>query len=398
MTKKFLWFILIALLFSTLIYFLTRRRDETNPYQISIKTWAGFKETFISVAGRVARFKEADTVSEGQAYAMLRAVWLGDKKTFDSCYEWSERHLSRSGRYGDDLLAWHWKHGAVTDWMPASDADIDYALALIFADLRWKGLAPETLEDYGMKAWKGLSDILKLETYRADDGRLFLSPWILSESEKKARRLPVNPSYYSPAAFRIFADFTGDRRWLELVDTGYDVLESLVKEFDGKRGVGLIPDWAGVDRAGRFFPLEGKNPGYGWEAVRVPWRVAMDAVWFDSARAKDFFRSEFSNFFEREWRRQGAIFSEYQYDGVCVKPYENALFYSACRISLSMRGSSITAAVNKKSKAFIHRDGEVWFFRDRNDYYVNSLAWIADGVQGNVVRNLSEKMTRMRQT
>ena len=102
----------------------TVKRKDITPKVIVENTWSGYKHFFLDADGRVKRPKEGDTVSEGQAYAMLRAVWMDDKKTFDGCYRWTEENLSRKNKTGDNLLAWHWKDGKVSDWMPASDADV----------------------------------------------------------------------------------------------------------------------------------------------------------------------------------------------------------------------------------------------------------------------------------
>src|SRR5436190_19861991 len=53
------------------------------------KGWAGFKMNFILANGRVVRPENNnDTVSEGQAYAMLLAVHLNDQATFNKCFLW----------------------------------------------------------------------------------------------------------------------------------------------------------------------------------------------------------------------------------------------------------------------------------------------------------------------
>ena len=85
--------------------------------------WEGYQRQFIDIDGRVIRpFNHDDTVSEGQAYAMLMAVALDDQKTFDRVFNWSRQHLSRTEQFGDHLLAWHWEVGlGVTDWNSAAE-------------------------------------------------------------------------------------------------------------------------------------------------------------------------------------------------------------------------------------------------------------------------------------
>src|SRR5574340_1038680 len=68
--------------------------------------WKSYKKNFILPEGRVQRPEHGfDTVSEGQAYAMLFSVFINDKNTFDLIFGWTEGHLSRSNKHGDHLLA-----------------------------------------------------------------------------------------------------------------------------------------------------------------------------------------------------------------------------------------------------------------------------------------------------
>ncbi len=360
--------------------------DKRDALEVVEKTWSGYKRAFVSPEGRVRRLPEDDTVSEGQAYAMLRAAWLKDKATFDLCYRWTEKHLSRRGKEGDSLLAWHWQAGKVLDPMPAADADLDYALSLFFAEALWPDAAPPGLTPYGRRAALHAGDILRKLTYTADHGRLFLSPWILPRETRPP--FPVNPSYYSPAHFRIFYRVTGDRRWLGLADTTYRLLERLARGPES-RGSGLVPDWCAVDREGRLTPLEGRSALFGWDALRVPLRVGWDLAWFDAPQADAFFRSGLADFVEREWASQGALPSEYRRDGTRPKGREDPAFYAAYYYALGAVHSGASPAILRKNRSFLNKDGDDWDYgRDR--YYTNSLAWLADGLASGVVRDLTE--------
>lgn len=363
-----------------------------NSMVILKNTWNGYKHYFIESSGRVSRNKEEDTVSEAQAYAMLRSVWMNDKETFDRCYGWTEHNLSRKNKTGDNLLVWRWKDNEVVDWLPASDADIDYALSLIFADSIWNGKAPANVEDYGKKARVVLNDILRLETYPTSSGRLYLSAWIL-DNRIQLSRLPINPSYYSPAHFRIFYEYAKDARWLKLVDTSYYILSILSKEFNGEKGVGLIPDWCSVDMDDKFYPLDGKNSGFGWDAVRVPFRVALDFFLFDSDEAKGFFNSGFAKFIEQEWLQNKKVFCEYNYNGEPISKYENPLFYAAYYCALRINGSKLSQYFLKKTRDHIKKDGQNWIYQDRKEYYVNSLAWFAEGFNAGIIRLLKKEIS-----
>src|SRR5579875_560781 len=69
---------------------------------------AAFLATYVTTDGRVVRPDQGgDTVSEGQAYALLIAEASGDAARFATVWNWTRTHLLRP----DGLLAWHWEHG-----------------------------------------------------------------------------------------------------------------------------------------------------------------------------------------------------------------------------------------------------------------------------------------------
>lgn len=397
--NKPLLMILIVIAFlvaaSIFVYFYRNKTGSKNPAGSGVdisgatvldRTWAGYKHYFIEEGGRVVRRDQNDTVSEGQAYAMLRAVWQGDKEVFDRCYAWTENNLSRKNVKGDNLLAWHWKDGQVEDWMPASDADIDYAIALIFASNIWTGQSPQGLETYAAKARDVLRDILSKET-RVLGERRYLLPWII-EGEKD--RLPANPSYYSPAHFKVFYAFTEKAEWLELAETTYFVLDSLGESFAGEKGVGLIPDWCSVDKEGLFYPLEGKSYKFGWESVRVPIRIGLDRVWFDSKKAERVL-NRFTTFVEKELAENGMVFCEYSYTGICDNKYENPLFYAAYYFALRSVESRYAPGVLEKTRDYLVKEGDNWVYDNNDAYFTNSLAWMAEGLKAGELKNIEKE-------
>src|SRR5436190_12716757 len=93
-----------------------------------------FLDDYVERDGRVVRRDEGgDVVSEGQAYAMLIAVAIGDEKRFRAVWSWTKNNLRRP----DGLLSWRWFDGKVTDVNTAADADLDAARALALAGRRF---------------------------------------------------------------------------------------------------------------------------------------------------------------------------------------------------------------------------------------------------------------------
>jgi endoglucanase len=389
--KRAPWIILSCVALLAVVVFLTRLSGppgiDDSAKTNTQRSWRGYKLCFIDSSGRIRRPKnDGDTVSEGQAYAMLRSVWLDDKEAFDRCYVWTEKNLSRKNTAGDHLLAWRWENGGVSDAMPASDADVDYALSLLFAEARWgAGSGPEGVEGYGAKAKAVLKDILRLETYRLADGGLYLSPWILPSGRDGP--YPVNPSYYSPAHFRIFHRYTNDKRWLELLDTTYRLLDALQSRFEGQTGVGLVPDWCAVDRDGRLSSLEGKSSHWGYEAMRVPFRVGLDALWFNSRRARKCL-GRLDAFVAGRLASEDIVYCEYNYSGQALKRYESPASYACFYFASDQARRPLLLAKSRAWLAPVGDGGDGLIYDSANEYYVNSLAWLAEAESCGLIRNL----------
>lgn len=338
-------------------------REVDPAVDLIVNAWSGYGKRFILPDGRVQRPRNGgDTVSEGQAYALLIASLLDDRKTFDRVLDWTEAHLSRKGRTGDHLLAWHWEPGkGVTDWNSASDADLDYALALIIASTRWRD------ERYARKARLVMSDLLDLET-EVINGRRYLLPG----SWRKGRdAYIINPSYLSPAHFRIFFACTGDPRWNHLIEGSYNLIETASKRFDGATGVGLVPDWLLLTVDGALTRAKGFSDRFGWDAIRTPWRLGMDALWFEEDLAKRYLES-MRDFYTQEWERRGdRFFAEYTYEGKPAGQYEHVAAYAMSLSALARSNSPVLTGVLDKLRSAFNKDAHL--FGDSDDYYANSL-------------------------
>lgn len=352
------------------------------------RTWEGYKRAFVTPDGRVVRPESADdTVSEGQAYTMLRAVWMNDRETFDRCFRWTEKNLSRQAEQGDSLLAWRWAEGDVTDWMPASDADVDYALALIFAGSKWKDAAAGSNlpSGYHDKARAVLLAVLEKETFRTDSGWLVLTPWIQHSDEPRV----LNPGYFSPAHFKVFYRFTGDPRWMELADASYVLLGKLTAQLGETAGVGLVPDWAELDAGDRWIPAPGRSDRFGWDAVRMPIRLGLDDLWFGEKRAAAIFNSGMADFLSREWKR-GSIRAGYRYNGKGRRNYENAVFYAASYFVFRAARPDLADAAADRALGFLRGDSNRRVYHGPGRYFTNALSWMSEAARQGILKNLFE--------
>ncbi len=234
----------------------------------SYATWKGRYVTSSGAGGylRVQRDRDPDnhdTVSEGIAYGMLLAAYLDDKPTFDPLWGYAKSHFNANG-----LMSWKIDaSNRVIDPNSATDADEDMATALIVADKKWGGYATEA---------KALIDRMRRHDVQVTD----TNAHILKPGDAWGGSDQTNPSYFAPAYYKVYKDYTGDTSWDLVTDETYRMI-ARVNSKTGAGRTGLLPDWmtAAGDRAGSA------SYDYRYDATRVPWRLAMDAAWYCDSRA-----------------------------------------------------------------------------------------------------------------
>lgn len=343
------------------------------------QTWEGYKQVFVQGDGRVIdRERNQVSTSEGQAYTMLRAVWIDDRPTFDAAWSWTQDNLRESGH---PLFAWLWGQASDGGWTvldphSAADADEDIALALILAGRRWK--EPAYLSD----ARSVLSEIWTAEVGRAG-GRPYLAAgdWAVSPG-----KVVLDPSYLSPASYRVFATFDRGHDWGALVDSSYAALKACSwAHLGAAKSVGLPPNWC-VLSGGGAQPYPG-NPDaglYGYDAFRVMWRVALDARWFGSAQARSYLGS--MDFLRDQWDRHHRLLPEYEHDGTpVVGAGEDPTVYGGDIGAFVVTAPSAARAILQDRLLAAYQGGPgPAHWGDPNNYYEQNWIWfgvaLASGV------------------
>ncbi len=80
------------------------QQDNWQAHVPALKeSWDIYRDHFIQSDGRVIDHRIGISTSEGQSYAMLRAVMLRDKEWFDKSYTWAKDNLQVRD---DKLFAW----------------------------------------------------------------------------------------------------------------------------------------------------------------------------------------------------------------------------------------------------------------------------------------------------
>jgi endo-1,4-beta-D-glucanase Y len=362
---------------------------QTQPSQARLElvltaSWRSYRQQFITPDGQVKVPEQGGgTISEAQAYALLRAMWARDETTFVRVYGWTYRHLSRQAKYGDSLLAWRWgrlPNGSwgVLDANSATDADLDYALALILAHRKgWR--APAGLPDYLEESRRVQAAIIAREVVRLPDGEPLLTPGNWHEAQPPYL---VNPSYFSPATYRLFEQVSEGAAaagaWRQLAQSTYPFLAKVSQRLGDRQGVGLFPDWCRVTATGGIGPAPGKSTDFGWEAVRTPFRVALDGLWFKSPQAVRLLKDKFLPFFRRQWQAHHKLMAVYRYDGISAVDYESPVLYTGVLAgALAAGDKDFAREMALKILSFYRGEGSrTTYFEAPDNYYANNWAWL----------------------
>ncbi len=272
------------------------------------------------------------TVSEAHGYGMLITASMGDSDTyakdiFDGMYRYYRSHLSE---IGPNLMAWQQEDNGeaivnVSGADSATDGDMDIAYALLIADKVW---GSDEGIDYKQSAIDIINDIMEYEVNKTD-WTLQLGDWVYfteeGDTEYSATRTSDFIMQYMPA----FAEATGDDRWLNVYDSTYSIINSIVDEYN----TGILPDFLIKDsETGKFIPsppnfLESEYDGYYYyNSCRTPWRIGMDYLINGNEDAKKFADTITSFISEATNGDPSEIKAGYKLDGTPIEDYDDLCF------------------------------------------------------------------------
>jgi len=336
-------------------------------------TWKFYKKTFIHSYGQVIDPQSNTTTSEGQSYAMLRAVWTNDQATFNGVWAWTKDHMQY--RTQDKLFSWEFvKQGnkfVEKDTASASDADEDIAMALVMADGRWHD------PKYLTAAKAIISDIWRQEVVKVN-GEYYL---ISGSGAARPNGYLVDPSYLSPAYYRIFAQIDPTHPWNQLANDSYVLLNKL-----GGNNNQLPPNWIlinnvnGAIESAAPYVSDQYQADYGYDSFRIFFRVALDAQWNNSSQAKAYL-NKYKSFFEQQFKKG-------DYTAILTNNGKDAVNYdSLSNITGMLAVLSVTDPTTAEQLYFKEFDGqnniEGGYWKDKTNYYDQNWAWFATALYSN---------------
>jgi endo-1,4-beta-D-glucanase Y len=385
------WYIGLSLIFAGIgVYFYTIYQNTApnratlaySSYSLVQGSWERYKADFITSDGRV--LDSNITTSEGQSYALLRAVWMDDQPTFDNVWSWTQANLQK--RPDDKLFYWRWTatpegRGGVaniSDQNSASDATVDIALALIFASERFNDQA------YANSAREILYSLWDYETGTDLQGNRYL---VAGNWARGQQQLVLNPSYFSPYAFRIFAKFDTDHDWMSLVDSSYTVLEAL------RRQDLLPPDWVGLNRETSSLEQPSDSilkTNYSYDALRVPMRIGLDVAMFPTERGQNYLR-DITSTLAQSYQEHAVLFDSYSPQAAPLTNIESPAMYATYLIGAqALNETDFDKLYQTKIIRLYSNDSRA--FRQDIPYYEQNLLWFAAAFKEGYLVNLADQL------
>jgi len=376
-TRRAGWFFQFILLLIGFIHLSCTVRTPAEQKATTVppilqQSWSKYVDRFIQRDGRVIDHKEGGiSTSEGQAYAMLRAVWMGDRSTFDKTYEWGVNNLNSKIR-SDSLWAWKWGKDDKGNWRVldsafATDADQDVALALILAWKAWND------SRYLTQAQIVMTDLWNIGSIQVGGRRYLLAGDTLCTADT----CRLNPSYAAPYAYRIFARFDTARDWNDLVDTSYFLLESASKLTTTR----LPPDWLILHLDdGRLSSGDAKDNSFSYDAFRVFWRVALDRILFNDARATRYLNDS-TDWLIREWKTKKKLPAVISARGENVSKYESLEMLAGLAPALGFLSQDVAEAMYKRIDS--RYSGGLW--AETDSYYIQNWVWFGTALRNSYI-------------
>jgi endoglucanase len=182
----------------------------------------------------------------------------------------------------------------------------------------------------------------------------------------------LNPSYMAPYAYRLFAKVDAGNDWNRLVDTSYEVIQ----QSSELSRLGLPPDWCHLGNNGKIsINPDSAESDYGYDALRTPWRMAMDYQWNNEPRAKQ--QIDRMRFIADSWKAVRTVRVGYTARGVMRQFDEPIAGFATAAAMLQISEPQIAKQIMQERVMAFYYDG-VWN-PDKNKYYDNNWAWFGIG-------------------
>jgi len=350
---------------------------------VLLSSWQSFKSTFVT-SGQVADPESnGQATSQQQADAMLRAVYANDAASFAGIWNWTTSHLQRSD---NGLFSSRWGIPTNSSASPSilenntsANADQTIALSLILASKTWNNPA------YLAQAQQVLKRIWNSETTAINHRRVLVAGNWAGGGGPNNDLATINPSYFLPSAYRIFADVDTSHPWTNLVDSSYDVLNQIHQDpsFGGRTG--LFPDWVSMDVVtGQLHPATVNTPDVAQsarDASRISFNLSVDWLWNHDDRALATLKLD--DFVAKQVTTTGQALTAYNFDGTPATPQASASMLVSTLPQILLTGQEATALklyATNMLQGYGGVGGDSSWGSDPNNIYIQTSSWLTAAV------------------
>ncbi len=289
--------------------------------------------------GYVSDLKNHDARTEGMSYGMMVAVQFGKKDVFDRIWRYSKHYMQHQGGPRDGYFAWSVKPetGEHNSKGTASDGELYYVTALLFASNRWGN---DSGIDYYAEARRILDAMWSKDGSEGINNILNVEHKQISFVPESDRYHFTDPSYHLPAFFEIWAEYANDgheKFYRDCADTARVFLHRACHPVTG-----LNPDYATY--GGEPLENDKRHSAFRYDSWRVPMNIAMDYSWY----AEDVeWQQDYAKRFQNFLYCQGidTFVDQYEIDGTRPEWILAAGGYQKLRHSLGLVATSAAASI-----------------------------------------------------
>jgi endo-1,4-beta-D-glucanase Y len=340
--------------------------------------WTAYRERHITAAGAVVDPRQQGHVtSEAQSYALVRAVWMRDRATFDRVLGWTEAHLRRP----DGLYAWLWDPATrrVLDANAATDGDVDVAFALAMASVAFEH------PPYAERARLLVRAIRTGASLAIPDG------WFPSAGNWARDERVVNLSYFYPYAMPWFERLDRDGGWSQTGARGYALVQQALDA-----GPDALPaDFNTLGADGTLQPLAEGHPLsriFSYDAMRIAWRLELACSLLRDARACRL-SATLAGRMRKHIARDGRMVTQYSPAGDALNREESTSFYAAFLPAFTR----IAPEVARDWRAtHLSPDALDAMMRADDRYYDANWAWFGLAAADGILQSRTPAIDRLR--
>jgi len=295
--------------------------------QIYYEVFEGPDKVYFEVGdslGYMSDVKNFDARTEGMSYGLMIAVQLDKKDVFDRLWRWSKKYMQYQDGPMKGYFAWSLSpDGTIRGAGPASDGELYFITALIFASNRWGN---DTGINYLAEAQNILNNAF------AKDGSEGIWPFINTENHlicfTPDGRGPgyTDPSYHLPAFYEVWARWANDGRadfYRECAKASREYLHKSINPETGLNPDTNNFDGSNFDYGGGFGGRFRMKPAFRFDSWRVPMNIALDYSW---ACADKEWQTNYANTIQSFFYGKGidSYVDQYSVDGTDVDFYMGA--------------------------------------------------------------------------